>query len=85
MTSKEAILEMIRSLPDDVSAQEVVAQILNRLPGFQELENREKAARLIESWMEDRSGYDARVWPGILQGIERNRLAGRSRFGPSLG
>jgi hypothetical protein len=85
MTSKEAILGMIRSLPDDVSAQEVVAEILNRLPEFQELDNREKAARLVESWMEDPSGYDARVWPGVLQGIESSRLAGRSRFGPTLG
>ena len=77
MTSKEAILGLIRSLPDHVSAQEVVAQILNRLPEFQELENGEKAARLVESWMEHRSGYDSQILPRLLQAIERNRLANR--------
>jgi hypothetical protein len=85
MTIKEAIFDLIRSLPDDVSAQEVVAQILSHMPGFQELDNREKAARLVESWMEDQSGYDTQVWPGLLEGIERNRLAGRPGFGPCGG
>jgi hypothetical protein len=83
MTSKEAILGMIRKLPDEVSAQEVVAQILNHLPEFQELDNREEAARLVESWLEEKSGYDARVWSQVLERIERNRLARRPRFGSS--
>jgi len=83
MTSKQAILELIRNLPDNVTAHEVVAQILNRVPELQEKDNREKAARLVESWLEEKSGYDSRVWPGILEGIERNQLASRPRFGSS--
>jgi len=83
ITSKETILELIRNLPDDVSAQEIVAHILNHLPEFRELENREKADRLVESWLEEKSGYDARIWSQVLEGAERNRLAGHPRFGSS--
>ena len=81
MTSKEAILELIRSLPNAVTVQEVIAQLRNNFQELEALENREKAARLVESWLEEKSGYDARVWPGTLERIERNRLASRPRLG----
>ncbi len=83
MTSKEAILELIRSLPNTVTVQEVIAQLSNNFQELEALENREKAARLVESWLEEKSGYDSQALPGILEGIERNRLASRPRFGSS--
>lgn len=39
------------------------------------------AARLVDSWLADKSDYDARVWPRLERSIEEHRLSDRSRFG----
>jgi hypothetical protein len=41
----------------------------------------ERAVRLVESWLNDKSGYDERVWPQLSRDIEENRLTLRSRLG----
>jgi hypothetical protein len=40
----------------------------------------EAAIRLIESWLEDESGYDEDVWETVKNTIEENRLSARKRF-----
>ena len=35
---------------------------------------------LLQEWMDDRSGYDERVWPIVRQAIEGDRLSSRDRF-----
>ena len=40
----------------------------------------EAAIRLLHQWLEDESGYDERVWPGLKDAIEEDRLSSRKRF-----
>ena len=40
----------------------------------------EAAIRLLHQWLEDESGYDERVWPGLKYAIEEDRLSFRKRF-----
>jgi hypothetical protein len=40
----------------------------------------EAAIRLLHQWLEDESGYDERVWPGLKDAIEEDRLSFRKRF-----
>lgn len=42
--------------------------------------DRTAAAALIESWLNDSSGYDEAVWPILQAEIEANRPARRARF-----
>ena len=41
---------------------------------------RQEAISLVDSWLEDTSGYDGRVWPKLSREIERNRLSDRDRL-----
>lgn len=36
--------------------------------------------KLVEKWLTEEDGYDASVWPVIVQDIEENRLSIRHRF-----
>ena len=38
------------------------------------------AIQLLHQWLEDESGYDERVWPGLKDAIEEDRLSFRKRF-----
>ncbi len=40
----------------------------------------EGAIRLLESWLNDASGYDEQVWPVLKEAIEEDRLSHRKRF-----
>lgn len=40
----------------------------------------DKAIALVQSWLDDKSGYDRRVWPQLARPIERNRLSNRRRL-----
>lgn len=40
----------------------------------------EEAIRLLESWVNDASGYDEQVWPVLKEAIEEHRLSHRKRF-----
>jgi len=40
----------------------------------------EAALRLLDSWLQDTSGYDERVWPIVKKSIEDNRTSYRPRF-----
>lgn len=42
--------------------------------------DRAAAITLIESWLQDSSGYDEEVWPVLQAEIEANRLSRRTRF-----
>ena len=42
--------------------------------------DREGLMALIDSWAEDKSGYDARAWPILQKALEENRLSSRKRF-----
>ena len=39
-----------------------------------------KVITLVESWLNDKSGYDQRVWPKLSRAIEVNRLSNRKRL-----
>jgi len=41
---------------------------------------RRQAVTVLTEWLDDESGYDEKVWPGVKQGLEENRLSDRSRF-----
>ena len=47
---------------------------------FMSLLHEHPALALIDSWLEDESGYDERVWPEVKEGIEQSRLSDRRRF-----
>lgn len=36
---------------------------------------------LLNSWLEDSSGYDERAWPEIKKGLEASRTSSRALFG----
>ncbi|MCH7727346.1 MAG: hypothetical protein IH991_12825 [Planctomycetes bacterium] len=38
------------------------------------------AIRLVESWLEDDSGYDEETWPEIKNALDRDRLSSRGLF-----
>jgi hypothetical protein len=40
----------------------------------------EGAIHLLESWLNDASGYDEQVWPVLKEAIENDRLSHRKRF-----
>lgn len=40
----------------------------------------EQAIQLLNQWLNDQSGYDERVWPGVKKAIEEDRLGRRKRF-----
>ncbi len=40
-----------------------------------------EAARLLRSWREDDSGYDEKVWPGLKESLDRDRLSDRKLYG----
>lgn len=39
------------------------------------------AARLLDEWMEDDSGYDEEAWPELKEALDRDRLSDRKLFG----
>lgn len=41
----------------------------------------QRIIELIQSWLDDTSGYDEWAWPIIMQDIKENRLSYRPRFG----
>lgn len=41
----------------------------------------QRIIELIESWLDDTSGYDEWAWPIIMQDNEASRLSYRPRFG----
>lgn len=40
-----------------------------------------EAARLLKSWREDDSGHDEKVWPGLRESLDRDRLSDRKLYG----
>lgn len=38
------------------------------------------AIKLLDSWLQEESDYDTRVWPQVKKAIEENRLSERNRF-----
>lgn len=44
-------------------------------------EQTQRIIQLVQSWLDDESGYDEWAWPIIMQNIEENRLSYRRRFG----
>ena len=51
--------------------------------GFADIEGEQKrqaAIRLVESWLNDTSGYDSQVWPQLSRDIEEHRLSDRKRL-----
>lgn len=40
----------------------------------------EEAIRLLQSWLDDASGYDEQVWPALKEAIDEHRLSHRQRF-----
>ncbi len=40
----------------------------------------EDAARLLQDWMADETGYDEQTWDRVKKCIEDNSLSGRRRF-----
>jgi len=43
-------------------------------------EHAQRIIELIQSWLDDTSGYNEWAWPIITQDIEENRLSYRRRF-----
>jgi hypothetical protein len=43
-------------------------------------ESPEKMIALLDSWLQDESGYDERVWPELKEALEKNRLGNRRLF-----
>lgn len=43
-------------------------------------ERSQAVIRLLDRWLEEESGYDERVWPGLKQAIEEDCLSNRKRF-----
>lgn len=40
-----------------------------------------EAAGLLRSWREDDSGHDEKVWPGLKESLDRDRLSDRKLYG----
>ena len=40
----------------------------------------EALIQLVNSWLNDDSGYDERIWPALKKAIEEDRLSSRKRF-----
>lgn len=54
---------------------------MTKEPRSQHEEHAQRVAELIQSWLNDTSGYDEWAWPIIIRDIEENRLSYRPRFG----
>ena len=51
-----------------------------RIAEIKQRAKNQAAIDLLEGWLQDESGYDEEVWPGIKKAIEENRMSDRSRF-----
>lgn len=46
---------------------------------LQHLKN-EAAKLLLNQWLSDKSGYDEKAWPQVVEALEQNRISIRKRF-----
>jgi|GEM_PF-2235913 len=63
----------------NVAYANVDTEISDHIKPVRRLKNK-VAIQLLQSWLEDESGYDEEVWPKAKNAIEENRLSIRKKF-----
>ena len=54
-------------------------EISDHIKSVRRLKNK-VAIQLLQTWLEDGSGYDEKVWQKVKNSIEENRLSLRKKF-----